>query len=223
MLKKFSLVLLSLFAQNAISGGMDPAGFDDEMGFYIGVDVGVSHLMDNQSTTFPQISRSFSDNGAVGGGLAGYDYIINNRFKLGLEGFMNATDLKFATNNHPNTISYNVRANYNAGMRFLPGMKLAPNVIGHILVGYSNMKFTIKDSGVYGYIDQMINKSGFQCGLGFKITLTRYLSLRTDTLYSTYGTLTSAGNSLSSAYSYQSYVNRFSTVEGEITLVYKFV
>lgn len=224
MLKKLSFILSALITSIAHSGSMGMnTGFDDYTGFYLGADIGIADLIDSQSTMYPPLSHQLSATGIVGGGLVGYDYTVYDRFKIGLEGFMNANGLNISSTSIQNNVAYHVSASYNAGVRILPGVELYPNIIGHALLGYANAKFTIKDTGDYGYIDQMFNKSGFQCGLGVKTMLTNALALRADALYTYYGSITAVGGSNSPVYLYQTYTNQFSTIEGDLTLVYKFV
>ncbi len=195
-------------------------------GFYIGADVGVANLMDKESTPYlPGVydRHQFSATGLVGGGLLGYDYSVNERIKLGIEGFINATALNSAAEQHYSSFSsYNVNMKYNTGARVLPGYEFSPGTVGHILLGYSYGKFNIKDNGDYGFIDKGLSANGFQAGLGFNVPLHyKNLSLRGDVLYTGYGANNSLG--LSSSLTPENYYNHFSVIEGNLALVYKYL
>lgn len=222
--KTMSLPTLVVFTQIAFGGTLGDAEFDEYTGLYIGADIGVADVIDAESTAFPSVSHQLSATGIVGGGLVGYDYSLYNRIKIGFEGFMNANGLTVSAQalSTP-TSSYSVNQTYNAGLRVLPGFEFYPKTVGHLILGYSNAKFTIRDNGNYGYIDQAVNKSGFQCGLGMKVALTSHLTIRADALYTTYGTISSIGGASNSGYTYQAYTNPLSTVEGDLTLIYKFI
>ncbi len=222
--KKLSLITLLWFTHTSFAGIMGDAELDHYTGFYVGTNIGVSDLINAQSTENPLQSHQLSATGVVGGGLAGYDLSVYNSFKIGFEGFMNANGLNIATRSFtPPSNSYTTSSQYNAGLRVLPGFEFYPDTIGHILLGYSNAKFTLRDSGDYGYIDQELNKSGFQCGLGMKSRITNQISIRIDALYTTYSGISSIGGSNTPGFTYQTYNNNFSTLEGDLTLIYKFI
>jgi opacity protein-like surface antigen len=193
-------------------------------GFYFGVSFGVSDLMLRESTTISDSVLNLSSTGVVGGGLVGYDYTLYNRFKLGLEGFVYgkglnvSADRKYGTNP-----SYRAKSPYNAGFRILPGYELAPKTVGYALIGYSNGHFSISDNGFNGFIDEKFNKSGVQSGLGLKAAISKCFSLRGEVLYTAYSSQTSNGLSSTIPQVSQIYRNRFSTLEGDLTLVYKFI
>ncbi|PJD93055.1 MAG: hypothetical protein CK424_03380 [Legionella sp.] len=222
--KKISAITVLLIANASFAGVMGEAEFDTYTGYYVGLDVGVSNLINSESTENPLQSHQLSATGIIGGGLVGYDFSLYNRFKIGFEGFMNANGLHIATRSFtPPSNSFTTSSQYNAGLRVLPGFEFSQDTVGHILLGYSNAKFTIQDSGNYGYIDQELNKNGFQCGLGMKTTITKQISIRIDALYTTYGHISSIGGSNTPGFTYQTYHNNFSTVEGDLTLIYKFI
>ncbi|NCX96918.1 MAG: hypothetical protein EBX41_11050 [Chitinophagia bacterium] len=111
---------------------------------------------------------------------------------------------------------------YDAGFRLLPGYEISPGTVGYALIGYSNGRFNIRDNGNYGFVSDSFNRSGIQGGLGLKTEISKHLALRGDVLYSYYGSQTSYGLSSTSPQVVQTYRNRFSTFEGDLTLVYKF-
>lgn len=67
---------------------------------------------------------------------------------------------------------------YEYGISDYSGLALEffADATGHIILGYTNGKFTVSDNGVYGYINTGYNKSGFQTGLGFTTLLRAPLS-----------------------------------------------
>ncbi len=190
--------------------------------FYIGADVGIASLVDNESTNTPQDSHRLSATGAVGGGFIGYDFTLREQLKLGLEGFINATDLNLSDNqNYAPTSSYKVSMSYSAGFRLIPGYELTPDTIGELILGYAYGKFNVSDNGNYGIINTHFSKSGFQYGLGLKTFIYKNFSVRADVLYTTYSSQTSDGVTTSTPASTQVYKNNLSTLEGNLALIYK--
>ena len=222
--KAIQIATLLLFTQAAISGVMGDEALSDYPynGLYGGINIGVSDLIDKETTSGPSASHQLSATGIIGGGLVGYDYTLYDRLKLGVEGFVNATALNLAARDFSPPASYLVNSHVNAGVRLLPGWEITTNAIAHLILGYTNASITIQDNGNYGYIDQSFNKSGFQAGLGFKTALTEHIWLRADALYATYGTINAIGGNSNPSYAYQNYSNNLSTLEGDLTLVYKF-
>jgi opacity protein-like surface antigen len=213
--------LLSPITHAGVMG--DDIGSDNYNSVYLGVDIGIADLIDSESTVYPPTSHQLSAAGIVGGGLVGYDFTLYDNLKLGVEGFINANDLNIAARQYlPTPLSYTLQARYNAGVRLLPCWELSPGTIGHALLGYANIQLSLQDNGNYGYINQNLNKSGFQCGLGAKTNIFNSLWLRADALYTYYGTLNSIGANNTQGYAYQTYSNIVSTVEGDITLLYQF-
>lgn len=212
-----------LFANTVFAGDMGEPLINND-GFYIGADMGVADLIDSQSTSGPATAHQMSGTGIVGGGVIGYDYSITELFTIGLEGFINANGLNASNSTLSSPIStYKINARYNGGMRLLPGYQITSNTTTHLLIGYSNAQFNIKDTGDYGFINKQFNKSGFQCGLGMKTLLSSRLSIRADGLYTTYSRASNLGASNTVGYTSQMYHNNFNTLEGNLTLIYKFV
>ncbi len=201
------------------AGTLGDSGYNDTNGVYLGAAIGVADLIDSQSS--PPTTHQFSATGISGGGLVGYDSSWYGLVRLGLEGFINANGLKVSAST-PNN-AYTVTQSYATGVRLLPGYELTSGIVGHVLLGYVNAKFSIQDNGDYGYINQSVNQSGFQSGLGMTVALSTQISLRTDLSYTTYGTLASIGGSNNPSVIYQSYSNRLSNIEGDLTLVYQFI
>ncbi|HVT62247.1 MAG TPA: outer membrane beta-barrel protein [Legionellaceae bacterium] len=221
--KIIAIMTFLLFAQGNFAGTMGNTSIDDYTGFYVGADIGLAGLVNSESSDYPYLSHQMSALGIVGGGLVGYDLSLFNRFKLGFEGFLNANGLNIADRAYyPPVSAYTVNASYNGGVRVLPGYELSSNIITHAILGYANAKFNIQDNGDYGYINQEMNKSGFQAGLGWKIGITPALWVRLDALYTIYNTIASTGGSNNPSYAFQVYNNQFNTVEGDLTLLYKF-
>lgn len=190
---------------------------------YIGGDIGISNLINATSTNNPLAAHHMSATGIVGGGLLGYDYTIIDRIKLGIEGFGNANGLNVSSiQSYAPAASYQVNARYNVGVRILPGYQFNGGAVGYAVLGYTNARFKITDNGNYGYIDQAFNKSGFQCGLGMKAPITQRLSIRGDALYGIYGNASNIGISNVAPYGPQTYFNHFSTLEADLTVIYKF-
>ncbi|MGC1182653.1 hypothetical protein [Legionella sp.] len=195
-------------------------------GAYIGGNIGVANLLDKESTLYaPGLydQHQFSATGFLGGGMVGYDYSITNRIKLGVEGFINGTALNIAAEQkYAGSPSFNANMRYSTGFRLLPGFEFVPGTIGHIVLGYSYGKFNIKDSGNYGYINSSISNPGFQTGLNINVPCYfQNLSLRGDMLYTTYSSHSSLG--LSTALIPLNYYDNFATLEGNLSLIYKFL
>lgn len=228
MNKKTHVFGISFFCSASVFAGTIGPLLDARMdrGFYIGGDVGVANLLDKESTLYVPGSydtHQFSATGFVGGGMIGYDYDFNDRLKLGVEGFIQGTALNIAAKQLYGTQpSYRVNMRYNTGVRVLPGYAFSPDTIGHVLLGYSYAKFHLNDNGNYGFINQNVSSNGFQSGLGIRVPCYfKNLSLRGDMIYTTYAANTALG--LSSALAPQNYHNNFATLEGNLSLIYKFL
>lgn len=220
-MKKTAIIALLLGTNPSFCGTMGPEGaIENYNGIYIGADVGLSDLNDSQSTVVPSQSHHLGGFGAVGGGLLGFDYGFTELFKLGFEGFINANGMQAAVRHYTNNASYKIQSNYNWGFRFLPGIEFTPGSVGHVILGYSNAQFNIKDNGCYGYVNQTFNGNGFQAGLGLSTFIVNSISLRVDGLYTTYIRQTTPG--ITTIGGYNVYKNGFSTLEGDVTLSYKF-
>lgn len=220
-----TILWLSVFlSSNLFAGTMGVIEYYD--GFYLGGSLGIANLMDKESTLYATDAwdrHQFATTGISGGGILGYDFSIIPQVKLGIEGFINGTDLNIAARQYYDTqASYRVNMNYNTGIRILPGLELAPGTLAHVILGYAYGKLNIKDNGDYGYINTGISANGFQAGLGFQLPCYfSGLSIRGDLIYTTYGSRTSLG--LSPSLTPQNYYNNFSTMEGNLALVYKFL
>ena len=195
-------------------------------GLYLGGDIGFANLIDKQSTLYipgAYDKHQLSATGFVGGGMLGYDYSLMERIKLGVEGFINGTALNLSTQQlYTPHVSYNSNMRYTAGVRLLPGYEFSPATIGHLMLGYSYGSFNIKDNGDYGFINTGLASNGFQSGLGLNVPCHfKNLSLRGDVVYTTYSAKTSDG--LSPTLLSQNYYNNFATIEGNLSLIYKFL
>lgn len=191
-------------------------------GFYLGADVGVANFMDKEAHIVNPESHKLGAPGAIGGGYVGYDYGINCITRIAIEGFVDATGLQ--TSIKHSSDSYRMNQRYNVGIRLLPTYLFTPCTMGHLVVGYANGQFQIKDNGVYGLINKTYHKNGFQLGAGFTTALPNNFFLRLDALYNSYRSNTDKGKGLPGASKpYQIYKNRFSQLAGELSLYYKFV
>lgn len=190
-------------------------------GLYLGANVGVANLLDDASWLINPEDHDLGTIGIIGGGFIGYDYSITDQVKIGLELFANANGLNTSIRHYITETAYTVHSRYNGGLRLLPGYQCSPDTVLHLILGYSNAQFEIKDN-LYGYLDKTYNKSGFQSGLGLTSSLIGGLSIRLDALYTTYAGQSSTGLSLVNGSLYQYYTNDFSTLEGDLSLVYKF-
>lgn len=223
-IKKTALILFSLSANIALAGSMGMGEAPDRYdGIYLGADIGVSNLLDKETHLIDPETHHLGSLGIVGGGFIGYDYSIAEQIKLGIEGFINANGLNASIHHYDTGTNYSVNARYNGGIRLLPGYEFNPGTIGHLILGYSNARFNVQDNGTYGYINNTFNQSGFQSGLGWKTNLFQRLAVRLDALYTTYANKSSTGIGLTGASSpYQYYINDFSTLEANLSLIYKF-
>jgi opacity protein-like surface antigen len=209
----FSFTNLTLAAKMPIVG----TSLITQNGFYIGADVGAADFMDKESHTVTPESHQLGSIGAVGGIFIGYDYGLNNKVRLAVEGFADATDLNTSLQHASNT--YKMDQDYNLGLRLLPEYVFTPFTVGHVILGYANGRFHINDNGVYGLINTSYNQSGFQTGLGVTTALKNNIFIRLDALYDTYPSKTNQGVGLTSPT--QSYSNRFSQLAGEFSVIYK--
>jgi opacity protein-like surface antigen len=188
-------------------------------GFYVAGAIGTAGLVDKESHDSSPETHQLGALGIIGGGYLGYDYGIGNSWILALEFFADATGLNSAITHEPFT--YHQNQSYDLGVRVLPKYAFTPTTTGHVILGYTNGRFAISDNGVYGYINTNYNKSGFQTGLGFTTALNDSFSFRLDAIYDIYASQTDTGLGLTAG-TLQLYTNRFSTLAGELSLIYKF-
>lgn len=214
-----------LFSSSATAGNIHSVLLDNSYNsFYLGANIGIASLTDKETTYNPIRDLHFlSSSGIVGGVLLGHDFTLCNRFKLGAEGFINATNVNLDDNqNYAPISSYTVKMRYNLGFRVLPGYEVIPGMVWHTILGYSYSQFSINDNGNYGIIDTHFNKGGFQFGLGLTTSLCRNIFIRTDLVYTNYSSQTSNGTTTSVPATIQAYHNDLATLEGNFSLIYKF-
>lgn len=197
--------------------------------FYVGADIGLSDLQDKTNHTVSPETHYLGGIGIVGGGLIGYDISMTPRLKMGIEGFGNAAGLNTSIQHYNQTTgiqdtSEKISSRYNAGVRVLPGYFFTPYNEGHLIIGYSNGGFKHTDNGTYGYLDTSFHKNGIQGGAGWKtILLNQHTILRLDVIYTGYASQSSTGLGLSgSGSTYQYYNDNLSTLEADLSLIYKF-
>lgn len=199
---------------------------------YIGGNIGAANLSDKESTPQPSAAlHHLGANGLFGGGLIGYDFILNKSIKIGMEGFMNARALNSSSNQYypnPNGISptYNARMKYDLGFRALPTYALNSKNSLFVALGYASGKFNIEDNGNYGFISSNTYKSGFQYGGGIQTNVWQQIDLRINLLYTFYSssnltglTVNNVGNPGTSSLIY---TNQFSTLDASLAIVYQF-
>lgn len=228
--KTITLTLLLLSCGNGFAGAMG----DDYMpptynGLYVGGNIGIADLQDKNTHYISPEIHHLGGIGVIGGGIVGYDYSITEQFKLGIEGYGNATGLNTGIQHFNQTTgvqdnSEQMNMRYNAGIRILPGYQYTTDTEGHLILGYSNARFSNIDNGTYGYLDTQFNKNGFQGGIGWKATLfNQHTVLRLDAIYTRYSGQNSLGTGLAGSGSpYQFYNDTFSTLEAELSIIYKF-
>lgn len=191
---------------------------NNQSGFYVGVDAGATNLMDKESHSVNPESHQLNVIGPTAGILAGYDYGINAFWRIGIEAFANLTQLSADIKHAPDT--YQVKQNYNFGLRLLPAYAFTPCTLGYLIFGYANGQFKINDNGVYGIVNNTFHQSGFQTGLGLTIIASKNVQWRLSSIYTAYSSSTTSGIGLTTPT--QSYTNRFRQLSGELALIYKF-
>lgn len=220
-LRKSLVCMVALFSGSAFA-----ASFNNPFAcphFYVGGTLGIATLTDKESTYNPiRDAHSLGASDAIGGVLAGIAFDTNMPVKFGLEAFINATDLEARDNqNYAPITSFKAKMRYNTGLRILPAYEFTPGTEAHIILGYSYGNFNVSDNGNYGIIHQTFSSNGFQAGLGIEAILIKHFLIRTDAIYTTYSSHTANGITTSIPSSTQSYHNRPSTLEGDLTLIYK--
>lgn len=187
--------------------------------FYVGVDAGAADLMNKESHSVNPESHNLGALGPVAGIYAGYAYSVTSQYQIAIEAFLDGVWLQTEIQHANNT--YKMNQFYNVGVRLLPAYAFTPYTFGHLILGYANGRFRIKDNGVYGFINSSFNLSGFQAGFGFDTVLTNNFFIRLDALYDIYSSITKTGTGLTTG-SIQNYTNRFSQLGGELSVLYKF-
>lgn len=183
--------------------------------------------------------------------LAGYAWYLPKNTFLGLELFDNITNTSSqldSTSNTaaPPTVGYGIPAdtsltiNNNSsltlqnvyGIRALPGYQLNPDTVLYGIVGFARAHAT---SNTYAAVDTTTltsmktsnssNFNGYQLGLGSQFNLSERFAIRTDIIFTMYGTQTLANQSVTSSDNMNTQVEttaKPSTLEGNISLVYMF-
>ncbi|MGV3739982.1 MAG: hypothetical protein ACO1N3_01650 [Gammaproteobacteria bacterium] len=211
-----------------VSSGSDQIG---TMGFIGGLYVGFDYNFSLDDTSITYTDSKMGPVAAV------------NDFKIGIEGFGNglggvnssatSTSLPVVTCTSeglvvsanyvaPSTATYKVSTPYNAGIRLLPAYQFQPGIFGHLIIGWIYSNFSVNDNGRNGFINDSFGMNGIQGGLGWQTAISTPFSWRLDMIYSYYGSHDSIGRGLSSASASQGFTNKLSTLEADISLVYKF-
>jgi len=191
--------------------------------FYVGATLGAVGLMDRESTSNPiRDVHYLSASGGLAGILLGFDMYVMDNFTFGLEGFFNRTNVSVSDNQNftPQT-SYIAKMRYNTGLRILPGYEFTPDTKGHLILAWSIGNFKIDDNGNYGIVNDIFSKSGIQMGVGAETALAKHIALRGDTIYTFYPSNATNASTASVPSSSQIYANRFSTLEADLSIVYK--
>ena len=223
----FSIIAGVLFAANTLvyagDMGAAPASCLDS-GFYFGGNVGLLNLNDHESTTSPSDAHQLGAPGVNGGGMLGYDFSFNEQFKIGTEWFMNAVSNSVAAEElYSPYAAYTAKMRYEVGVRVLPRYALTPCTFAHLILGYTDGNFVINDNGNFGFIHKKFSQNGFQTGVGI-MTATEFnipLFFRADLIYSNYAAISSYGKTTSQNQE-QIYNNNFSTIAGNLALIYQF-
>ncbi len=209
-----SLVLLNVTAVHADNA------LAMQNGFYVGVDAGAANLMNKESHSGNPESHQLGAFGPVAGVYAGYDYGMTCQYRIAVEAFLDETWSQMQIEHAGN--SYKMNQLYHFGARLLPEYVFTSTTFGHIILGYTNGRFNVKDNGVYGFINSSYNTNGFQTGIGFDTVLINNFFIRLDGLYDMYSSNTQYGTGLNGTGSAQAYTNRFSQLAGELSIYYKF-
>lgn len=247
--KLFPILFISMLWKPCFAGEM---GGELEQaapynGVYIGADVGLFTIFNHISNSFTgvppisffgEIASQTGHFGINGGGILGYDYSIQPKIKLGIEGYINGTNISIAQSQNttvPNfdAASTTTKQNYAWGFRALPGYEISPGLVAHLVLGYSNAQFTIKSPppatglGIFQpIVNDTFTSNGFQSGIGLTSIIYHNFSLRIDGLFTTYGAHSSPTFSYSNGPEALSYIGTFrsvlNTFEGDLTLSYKF-
>ena len=175
---KGTLLALALFtsqASQALTTTKESCLYCDR--FYVGAMAGIASVMDRESTTSPNRNVHYlSAAGPIGGAVLGFDFCLYEQVRFELEGFANAPSITISDNqDYAPQSSYTVKMRYNAGIRGLPTYEFTPQTAGHLILGYSYGKFSIRDNGNYGYVNKMFGQNGIQYGLGMETFLAKWV------------------------------------------------
>jgi len=203
-------------------------------GFYAGIGAGASSFNNILSTANNAIASNVISNssgdmgstGVIGSLFAGYNFSFANKCNLGLEAFSNI--MSTSTTHNMNTTSaiaiitqdLKISSRYTYGLRILPGYEITPDTTGHIILGYARGNFKITNNGKFNNISATFNSNGLQTGLGFTTAITKNLALGLDAIYTTYASQTV--NGLTASGTPLTYKNKPYTLEGIVSLQYKF-
>ncbi|NBX84873.1 MAG: hypothetical protein EBQ95_04595 [Gammaproteobacteria bacterium] len=215
----FATLIISNFIATAGSIGPIQNSILLKDGFYLAGSLGVMNLQDRFNHSYNPEAHQLSSTGILGGGYGGYDYGMTDKFRIAIEGFIDAVGVTTSISHPP--YSLNASQKYQAGGRILPEYIFSKNIVGHWIFGYVNGRFNFMDNGVYGYANSGFNKNGFQTGLGFTTILQDNILVRLDGFYNIFSSQTTVGPSTSPP-AYQTYQNAFGNLIGEISLIYKF-
>lgn len=216
-----ALALLASQASQALTVTPENCLYCDR--FYVGAMAGIASVYDRESTSSPTRNvHNLSAAGPIGGGIVGFDFCLYEQVRFELEGFVNATSINMSANQDfaPQS-SYTVKMRYNAGLRGMPTYEFTPHTAGHLILGYSYGKFSIRDTGNYGLVNKMFGQNGIQYGVGMETFLAKWLLLRGDIIYTAYPSQSTNGVTTSTPSSSQIYENKLSTLEADLALIYK--
>ena len=231
MLKKIITIIFLLIILVA------PHAFANSL--YVGGGIGVSNCADTQLITAPSApsaaptTHDYSGLGFLSSVLAGYNIDLTKHFNLGLELFFTGSNNQIGVDDisiNPLTpgqpiTTMRISQRYAYGIRMLPGYEIAPNINGHLIIGVSKGTFRLIDNGAYALAESEFGVYGPQFGLGLSAGLWKNVDMRLDFVYTRYphqhyttsGPLPSVPVTGSA-----SYYDSLSTLDGVLSLTYKF-
>lgn len=216
-----SLTTLFLSSSWVFAGTMGPVQNTilTQDGAYLAGSIGVMNLQDRFNHSYNPEAHQLSSTGILGGGYGGYDYGITDKFRIAVEGFIDAVGANSGISHPPH--SMNVSQKYQAGGRLLPEYVFSQDIVGHWIFGYVNGRFDFTDNGVYGNANSNFNTSGFQTGLGFTTIVKNNILVRLDGFYNIFSGQTTTAPSTNPT-NFETYQNTFGNLVGEVSLIYKF-
>lgn len=146
-------------------------------GFYVGADISRDRGHYELNTTD---KTDFSGEGINGGLFAGYGVTIMDHYYLGLEGFGDITSNKAHLSD---SAGLNFENNWDAGIDFMPGVKVTDSTLLYGKIGYVNGEF--KFTGI-DEANTSKHLSGLQAGLGMEAMVTQNVGVRGEWVWNYY-------------------------------------
>ncbi len=186
MFKKTLIAVAAIAASAGVAfanGGSFVAAPTADHNFAMYVGANISRDVSNYRFDFSDASGNLvtrtdlGADGIDGGVFVGAGMTFANHYYMGLEGFFDASS------NDAEFLGASIKNTWDAGIDFVPGIKITDSTMLYGKVGYVNGEFKgISSSDTSDHE----HRSGLQAGLGFQAMVTQNIGLRGEWAYNHY-------------------------------------